>query len=77
MQVLKRAFSDSEARSEIKQRLLCPSDDWGPALPEMFKKYSQSHGFGMRSSPGEDDVFGDTPCEMTGDASVFVFCKEM
>ena len=66
LQVLRSLPTDSATRADLFHSLLSPADTWGPALPEIFRKYSESHGFGLQKSAGDDDVFGDADVEMTG-----------
>ena len=66
VQVLKHLPTDADTRKELLRKLLSPTDDWGPALPEIFRKYSETHGVGLRKNTGDDDVFGNAGVEMTG-----------
>jgi solute carrier family 6 amino acid transporter-like protein 5/7/9/14 len=59
LRTIPKLFTDPESREKVKTELLCPAADWGPALPEMFRKYSEAHGKGLPTDEaGEDEVFG-------------------
>ena len=54
-------FRDPEVRRDVTARLTSPSMDWGPALPENFRKYSVDrnlHPGVANMELGDDNVFG-------------------
>ena len=52
----KGLFQEEDIRQDIKARLILPDPDWGPALPEIRRKFSYDikHGF-----PDDDDLLSD------------------
>ena len=63
--MLRALPSDPAARKGLVERLICPTEDWGPGLADNFRKYSESHGKGLKLDEGDDDVFGEKH-ELTG-----------
>lgn len=50
-------FTDRETRSDVWMRLVNPTLDWGPAMPDDWRRYSAKRG-----NPEDDDVF--SPAEL-------------
>ena len=60
-QTLKDMVDDPDTRREVTARMTSPTMDWGPALPENFRKYSVDrnlHTAVANVELGDDDVFG-------------------
>ena len=56
-------FRNAETRREVFERLLRPTVEWGPALPEDKRRYSSTSS-ARKNHPsgdtlGDDDVFGE------------------
>jgi len=59
VQTLKGFFTDNAVRKDVLMRLVHPTDEWGPALPENFRRFSaRNENGGLDAEAGEDDVFG-------------------
>ena len=47
LQRAKGLFNDNDIRQDVLNSLIKPTVEWGPALPENFRKYSIQVGLGL------------------------------